>query len=124
MNFRRDESLLSRLSLLVLILALVCTLEGSAAFAHSVANPANKSGETENRTEQRASTGREPTDNEKLKASVTNLVEDAKAGKLKLPTPQTHSRNSNNLSKGAKIGIGVGIAVAIIGIIVWRNSWH
>lgn len=124
MNFRRDESLLNRFSLLALIMALVCTLGAPAAFAHSVANPVTKSSEAENRKEQKTSNGREPTDNEKLTASVTNLVMDAKAGKLKLPTPQTHPTNSNNLSKGAKIGIGVGIAVAIVGIIVWRNSWH
>jgi hypothetical protein len=124
MNFRREESLLNRFSLLTLIVALVCTLGGPAALAHSVANPATKSSEAENQKEQKTSTGKEPTDSEKLKASVTNLVMDAKAGRLKLPAPQIHPTNSNNLSKGAKIGIGIGIAAAIVGIIVWRNSWH
>ena len=51
---------------------------------------------------------------EKLKADVTKLVSDAKAGKLKVPAQQFPQPQRNNLSTGAKIGIIAGIAGAII----------
>jgi hypothetical protein len=56
--------------------------------------------------------------NEKLRSDVLRLVNDAKAGKLKMPAqqfpPPTHR---NNLSTGAKIGIIAGIGGAIF--LIW-----
>ena len=62
--------------------------------------------------------------NEKLKADVTKLVADAKAGKLKMPAQNFPQPQRNNLSTGAKIGIIAGIAGAIvlIAILVKLNS--
>lgn len=61
--------------------------------------------------------------NEKLRADVLRLVNDAKAGKLKMPAQQfPQSTHRNNLSKGAKIAIGVGIAAAIIFAILWHTT--
>ena len=57
---------------------------------------------------------------EKLKADVTKLVADAKAGKLKVPAQQFPQPKRNNLSTGAKIGIiaGIGAAVFLIWMLV------
>jgi hypothetical protein len=54
---------------------------------------------------------------EKLKADVTKLVADAKAGKLKVPAQQFPQPKRNNLSTGAKIGIIAGIGAAIV--LIW-----
>ena len=54
---------------------------------------------------------------EKLKADVTKLVADAKAGKLKVPTPHFPQPKRNNLSTGAKIGIIAAIGGAIV--LIW-----
>ncbi|MGZ5436681.1 MAG: hypothetical protein ACXWID_13310 [Pyrinomonadaceae bacterium] len=55
---------------------------------------------------------------EKLKADVTKLVADAKAGKLKMPAQQFPQPKRNNLSTGAKIGIIAGIGAAIFLIVM------
>jgi hypothetical protein len=60
--------------------------------------------------------------NEKLRADITRLVSDAKAGKLKMPAQQFPQPTRNNLSKGAKIAIGVGIAAVIIFAILWHTT--
>ena len=54
---------------------------------------------------------------EKLKADVTKLVADAKAGKLKVPAQHFPQPKRNNLSTGAKIGIIAGIGAAIF--LIW-----
>lgn len=54
---------------------------------------------------------------EKLKADVTKLVADAKAGKLKMPAQSFPQPKRNNLSTGAKIGIIAGIGAAIV--LIW-----
>ena len=54
---------------------------------------------------------------EKLKADMTKLVADAKAGKLKVPAPHFPQPKRNNLSTGAKIGIIAGIGAAIV--VIW-----
>ena len=55
---------------------------------------------------------------EKLKADVTKLVADAKAGKLKVPAQQFPQTQRNNLSTGAKIGIIAAIAGIIVAIVI------
>jgi hypothetical protein len=59
---------------------------------------------------------------EKLKADITKLVADAKAGKLKMPAQHFPQPKRNNLSTGAKIGIIAGIAAAVIFIILWYTN--
>ena len=54
---------------------------------------------------------------EKLKADVTKLVADAKAGKLKVPAPHFPQPKRNNLSTGAKVGIIAAIGGAIV--LIW-----
>ena len=54
---------------------------------------------------------------EKLKADLTKLVADAKAGKLKVPAQHFPQPKRNNLSTGAKIGIIAGIGAAIV--LIW-----
>ena len=54
---------------------------------------------------------------EKLKADMTKLVADAKAGKLKMPAQSFPQPKRNNLSTGAKIGIIAGIGAAIV--LIW-----
>ena len=51
---------------------------------------------------------------EKLKADMTKLVADAKAGKLKMPAQHFPQPKRNNLSTGAKIGIIAAIGGAIV----------
>ena len=55
---------------------------------------------------------------EKLKADMTKLVADAKAGKLKVPAQHFPQPKRNNLSTGAKIGIIAGIGAAIFLIVM------
>ena len=54
---------------------------------------------------------------EKLKADVTKLVADAKAGKLKVPAQHFPQPKRNNLSTGAKVGIIAAIGGAIV--LIW-----
>src|SRR5687767_14627372 len=58
---------------------------------------------------------------EKLKADVTKLVADAKAGKLKVPAQQFPQPKRNNLSTGAKIGIIAAIAGIIVAIVILNH---
>lgn len=93
---------------LATVIALVCCFCGVSAYANGTdpkpivktATPAEKSQAQE-----------------KLKADVTKLVADAKAGKLKVPAQHFPQPKRNNLSTGAKIGIIAGIGAAII--LIW-----
>jgi hypothetical protein len=67
-----------------------------------------------------AQTAEKKVANEKLKADMTRLVADAKAGKLKMP-PQQFPPQRNNLSTGAKIAIFAGIGAAIFLIIMFAS---
>jgi len=58
---------------------------------------------------------------EKLKADMTKLVADAKAGKLKMPAQSFPQPKRNNLSTGAKIGIIAAIAGAIVAIVILNH---
>ena len=58
---------------------------------------------------------------EKLKADVTKLVADAKAGKLKVPAQPFPQPKRNNLSTGAKIGIIAAIAGTIVAIVILNH---
>ena len=58
---------------------------------------------------------------EKLKADMTKLVADAKAGKLKVPAQQFPQTQRNNLSTGAKIGIIAAIAGIVVAIVILNH---
>ena len=99
---------------LVTAIALACCLCGTSAYGRSgsdLKEPAEKTPPVEKSQA-----------NEKLKADVTKLVADAKAGKLKLPAQHFPQAKRNNLSKGAKIAIGAGIAAAVIFLVLWYTT--
>jgi hypothetical protein len=59
--------------------------------------------------------------NEKLRADISRLTADAKAGKISPRSPSPFQpTHRNNLSKGAKIAIVAGIGALIFGIVMWR----
>lgn len=104
--------MLKRCASLALTLALIWTLGGTSVLADStrtdkkVADPST-------------STGKVAPPNEKLRAGITKLLADAKAGKGTLaPSSQQQPAKSNGLSKGKKIALGVGIAVVVVAVIV------
>jgi hypothetical protein len=107
--------MIKRIAALPLVTLLIFTL-GSSTFARTLSGDEVKPAEkttTEDDAKKQV--------NEKLRADMLKLVEDAKAGRVApAPRPQMQPQKSNNLSKGAKIAIGVGIAVAVIAIIVWK----
>jgi hypothetical protein len=95
------------------VVALVCSFSGVSVYANGtdprvlpvkIVTPAEKSQAQE-----------------KLKADVTKLVADAKAGKLKVPAPHFPQPKRNNLSSGAKIAIITGIALGVFLIIIFAS---
>lgn len=103
-----------RLISLAMVVALVCCFCGGSACARTGSDPKEPAEKTAPVEKSQA--------NEKLKADVTKLVADAKAGKLKMPAQHFPQPKQNNLSKGATIAIGAGIAAAIIFIILWYTT--
>jgi hypothetical protein len=102
---------------LVVAVTLLCCLYGTSTYAKSGSDP--KEPEVKSATPAEKSQAQE-----KLKADVTKLVADAKAGKLKVPAQQFPQPKRNNLSTGAKIGIiaAIGGAIVLIAILVRLNS--
>ena len=93
------------------VVALLCCLLGTSTYAGSSSDS--------NEPKVKSETPAEKTQaQEKLKADMTKLVADAKAGKLKMPAQQFPQPTRNNLSTGAKIGIIAAIAGAIVLIAV------
>lgn len=115
--------MLNKFASLALVIALVCTLGGTSAFARASSDPEvkPKAGEAapESRAEIKKDTRSVPA-NVRLKADMDRLVADAKAGKIAPSAAQMQPAKSNNLSKGAKIAIGVGIVVAVVAIVLFR----
>lgn len=91
--------------------ALVSCVFGTSTYARSGSDPKEP-------TVKLAPPAEKTQAQEKLKADVTKLVADAKAGKLKMPAQQFPQSQRNNLSTGAKIGIVAAIAGAIVLIAV------
>lgn len=94
---------------------LICCLTGTSTYARSSSDPKEPKVKSETAAEKTQA-------QEKLKADVTKLVADAKAGKLKMPAQHFPQTKRNNLSKGAKIAIGAGIAAAVIFIVLWYTT--
>ena len=62
---------------------------------------------------------------EKLRADLFRLTEEARAGKLRLTTQsQLPPGQSHNLSKTAKIAIIAGVAVVVVGLVGWYAFTH
>jgi hypothetical protein len=108
--------MLKRFAALALIITLVCAVGGTSALANT---PTKTDTRTDGPSEPATSAKNEVRPNEKLRAAVTKLLADTKAGKEKVsPQPQIQPAKSNGLSKGKKIAIGVGIAVVVVAVIV------
>lgn len=107
--------MIKRLLSLGMVVSLVCCVCATSVMGRTgsdAAEPPAKSAPP-------VKTGTKP--NEKLRADVSRLTADAKAGKIVPRSPSPFQpRQSNNLSKGAKIAIVAGVGALIFGIIAWR----
>jgi hypothetical protein len=107
--------MIKKLVSLATVVALVGCFCATSAYARTGSDPKEP--------EVKSATPAEKTQaQEKLKADVTKLVADAKAGKLKVPAQHFPQPKRNNLSTGAKIAIVAGIAGAIIFTILWYTT--
>jgi hypothetical protein len=113
--------MLSKLTSVTLVAALLIVSCGTAAFASNSPNPDKRTDIASVPSDIPANKEIKP--NEQLKKTILKLVADAKAGKV-APTerPQIRPAQRNNFSKGKKIALGVGIAVAVIAVILIVNS--
>ena len=96
------------------VVALVCCFCGISAYARTGSDPKEP-------TVKSAPPAEKTQAQEKLKADVTKLVADAKAGKLKMPAQHFPQPKRNNLSTGAKVAIIAGIGAAIFLIIIFAS---
>lgn len=113
-----------KLASATVVIALVCTLCGTAAFANTPSNVVVKLKAETSSTSIDASK-KEPRPNTGLKTGIDKLITDVKAGKVApAARPQIQPAKSNSLSKGTKIAIGVGIAVLVIALIVKYQKDH
>lgn len=111
----------NKLASLTLVVAVVCTIGGTSAFANNLSNPDTKPDKASVPSEAAAKNDLKA--NEHLKNSVRKLVADAKAGKgLPAPKSQIQPAHGNNWSTGTKIAVGVAIAAAVIAVIVIVGS--
>lgn len=109
--------MLKRFASLAQIMTLVCTVGGTSILA----NTSTKTDPSLSEPTTSAKSEGQPAvqQREKLRAAVSRLLADTKAGKEKLPAqPQVQPAKSNGLSKGKKIALGVGIAVVVVAVIV------
>ena len=76
-------------------------------------------GLAETRPEDKAAETAGKASKETLRADITKLVAEAKAGSKTVvpPRPQIQTSKGNSLSKSTKIAIGIGIAVAVVVIV-------
>jgi hypothetical protein len=103
--------MIKKLISFAMVVALICCFCGTAAYARTGPDPKEP-------TVKSATPAEKTQAQEKLKADVTKLVADAKAGKLKMPAQQFPQPTRNNLSTGAKIGIIAAIAGGIVLIVM------
>ena len=109
-----------RLASVVIVIALVCTLGGTAAFAHKTSSPTEKTDTPD--VPSKTPAKEQVNANEQLKNKMLQLVADAKAGKIApAPKSQIQPARSNNWSKKTKIAIGVGVAVTVVVLILVVN---
>jgi hypothetical protein len=116
--------MLKKLAAIVIIIAIVCTLGGTSAYANSSPNPdvetdsANPPSGTPAKKEENS--------NEQLKNNMLKLVADAKAGNVApVAKSQIQPARSNHWSKKTKIAVGVGVAVTVVvAFLVVRHVRH
>ena len=101
--------MIKKLVSLATVVALVCCFCATSVYANGT-DPRVPPGKTVTPAEKSQA-------QEKLKADMTKLVADAKAGKLRMPAQSFPQPKRNNLSTGAKIGIIAGIGAAIV--LIW-----
>ena len=112
--------MLRKFASLLLVTALLCALGTVPAFAQSLSTQARLRSEG---SDPNFVGKEEAQSNRSLKADISKLVEDAKAGKgLSVRDPQNQPAQSNSLSKGTKIAIAVGVAAAVILIILFVHA--
>lgn len=114
--------MLKKVASLVVAVTLVCCLYRTPAYGSSSSDPKEPTVKTTTTAEK--SPEEKSKAQEKLKADMTKLVSDAKAGKLKMPPQQFPQPQRNNLSTGAKIGIiaAIGGVIVLIAILVHVTS--
>lgn len=110
--------MIEKFTSVTLVIALVLTVGGTCALADTPTNT-NTTGDVVVTPTVPRTSAKEEQATEKLRAGLSKLVADAKAGKVTpAARPQTQPRRSNNLSDGAKLAIGVGLAVALVILVV------
>jgi len=111
--------MIHRFASLTLIVALVCTVGGTSAFAATPTNTDTTANGVVTLPASPTSAKKELPSNEKLRSGLARLVADTKAGKGKLSEPpQFQPPKGNNFSKNQKIALGVGIAAVVVLVIV------
>ena len=109
---------MKKLVSLTTVTALVCCLCATSIFGKT----ASDTKEPLEKAAAPVATKTESERSEKLRADITRMVADAKAGKTKMPAQQfPQSTHRNNLSKGATIAIVAGIGAAIFLIIMFAK---
>ena len=110
--------MIRRLASFMLAASILCALGVTSASANTPTGAEVKPEGTSNQPAPRADGDREVKPGEKLRADVSKMVADARAGRsgTTMPRQQQPPQQSNNLSKGQKIAIAAVVvgALAII----------
>ena len=99
---------MSRNLTIIVVFALILSIGTISVPAQSLINPKTTSSPNQTVSERNA----------KVRADVTRLVADAKAGKIVPRSSQVPPRQSNSLSTVAKIAIVAGIVIVVLAIII------
>ena len=109
----------NRFASLALVVALLCTLAGTSAFAATPSIPETPPKVVKTLWESVPAKKNETKPNEKLRSDMLKLVGATKAGKATAPAGfQTQPTRASNLSRTAKIAIVAGIVVVVFAVIV------
>ena len=111
--------MIRRLASFMLAVSILCALGVTSASANTPTGAEVKPEGASNQPAPRADDNKEARPGEKLKADVSKMIADARAGRsgTTMPPRQQPPQQSNNLSKQQKIVIGVGITVGVLAII-------
>lgn len=122
----RETEMIKKIASIISIVALVSTLTSIPAFAQSFFGSTKAIG-ADGASGVVTNVKVEAQPARTLKADVSKMVADARAGKaLRVVDPQNQPAQSNSLSKTVKIAIAVGVALAIVLTIVFiheRNNF-
>jgi hypothetical protein len=121
----RENICSKKISSILLVVALDCALGGTRGFDQSsaIADSSSKRADGLQGSGIGGKTVAQQSRN--LKAEISKVVADAKAGKrLSVTDPQNQPAQSNSLSKGWKIAIGVSIALVVLAIYAVHVSHH